>query len=165
MSEQPTKAELLTVINQTWADLNEIIAGLSEEQLHDTSAMSNGWSYKDIMAHVSAWELLAMDRINAATTGEPIKFEVIESENFANDFNADVYEKNKDRPFVDIVEDFHKIHREFVAQIEGLDENVLPEKLPFDWAGDLTYQVLISANTHWHYNEHIEASEKWLARQ
>jgi len=165
MSEQPTKNELLEVINQTWADLNEIIEGLSEEQLHDPSAMSNGWSYKDIMAHVTAWEMLAMDRINAAITGEPLKFIVIESDNFADDFNADVYGKNKDRDLETIVADFHKTHGEFVAQIEGLDEAIFPEKLPFDWAGNLTYQVLISANTHWHYNEHIEASEKWLAKQ
>ena len=165
MSEQPTKSKLLEVIAQTWADLNEIIDGLSEEQLHDSSAMSNGWSYKDIMAHVTAWEILAMDRINSAITGEPLKFEVIESDDFTNDFNADIHAKNKDKALAEIVADFHKIHGEFVTQIEGLDEAVLPEKLPFNWAGNLPYQVLISANTHWHYNEHIEASEKWLAKQ
>ena len=165
MSDQPTKTELLAVINQTWADLNEIIAGLNEEQLHDAGAMNNGWRYKDIMAHVSAWEMLAMDRINAAQTGESLKFIIIESDNFADNFNADIYAKNKDRALAEIVKDFHKTHGEFVTQIEGLDEAVLPEKLPFDWAGNLTYQVLISANTHWHYNEHIEASEKWLANQ
>jgi len=165
MSEQSTKSELLEVINQTWSDLNEIIDGLSEEQLLDPSAMNNGWSYKDIMAHITAWEMLAMDRINSAITGEPLKLKVIESDDFANDFNADVFEKNKDKSLTEILDDFNKAHSEFVAQIEGLDESVLPEKLPFDWAGNLTYQVLISANTHWHYNEHIEASEKWLAKQ
>ncbi len=165
MSEQPTKNELLEVINQTWADLNEIIDGLSEEQLLEPRAMDNGWSYKDIMAHITAWEMLAMDRINSAQTGEPLRYEVIESDDFANDFNADVYEKYKEKALAEIVDDFHKIHGEFVTQLEGLDDSVLHEKLPFDWAGNLTYQVLISANTHWHYNEHIEASEKWLAKQ
>lgn len=165
MSNQPTKNELIEAIKQSWAELNEIIAGLSEEQLLQPSAMDNNWSFKDIMAHITAWELLAMDRIHAAQTGEPLKFPEIKNDDFANAFNAEIFEKNKDKPLAKVIEDFHKAHAEFFAQIESLDEQTLSEKLPFDWAGNLTYQVLISANTLWHYTEHIEASEKWLAKQ
>jgi len=164
MTTPPSKHELLEVINQSWAELNEIIDNLSEEQLLQPEAMDD-WSFKDIMAHITAWEWLAMDRIHAAQTGESLKYPEIKSDDFANVFNADTFEKNKDRPLSEVVDDFHKAHAGFLAQIEALDEKILPEKLPFDWAGNLTYQVLISANTHWHFAEHVEASEKWLAEQ
>ncbi len=163
MNDQPTKSELLDAIKQSWAELNEIIDGLSEDQMLQSGAMDD-WSFKDIMAHITAWEWLAMDRINAAQTGEPLKFPEIKGDDFVTAFNAEIFEKNKDKPLAEVVDDFHKTHAEFAAQIEALDEEVLPEKLPFDWAGNLTYQVLISANTHWHYAEHIEASEKWLSK-
>jgi len=162
MSDQPTKSELLEVINQTWRELNQIIEGISDDQLLQPGAMNNNWSYKDIMAHITAWEWLAMDRINAAQTGEPLKYPPIKDDDFVNSFNADVFEKNRDVPLADVLDEFHKTHAEFFAQIERLEDNLLPRTLPFDWAGNLTFQVLISANTHWHYNEHIEASEKWL---
>ena len=45
------------------------------------------------------------------------------------------------------------------------DSDFLSDPLPFDWAGKLTAQVVISANTHWHYVEHTAAIEKWLDKQ
>ncbi|MBM3144999.1 MAG: ClbS/DfsB family four-helix bundle protein [Chloroflexi bacterium] len=165
MSTPPTKNELLETINRSWVELDEIIAGLSEEQLQQPGAMDNDWSFKDIMAHITAWELLAMDRIRAAQTGEPLKHPAIESDDFANALNAEIYKQNKDTPLAEVAEDFHETHARFIAQIEALDEGVLAEKLPFDWAGNLTFQVLISANTHWHYAEHLEAVEKQLEKQ
>ena len=163
MTTPPTKQELLEAINQSWAELNEIIEGLSEEQVLQPGAMDNSWSYKDIMAHITAWEWLAMDRINTAQTGEPLKYPPMKDDDFVNAFNAEIYDKNKEKPLAEVVKEFHKAHADFITQIESLGEDILSKKLPFDWAGNLTYQVLISANTHWHYTEHIEASEKWLA--
>ena len=58
------------------------------------------------------------------------------------------------------------IHTEdFSVHIETLNDDFLASPLPFDWAGKLTAQVVISANTHWHYVEHAETITKWLEKQ
>ena len=156
MSSPPSKKELLKAISVSWAELNEAINSVSKEQLTQPGVQGN-WSVKDVMAHIAAWKRLAMDRIQAATTGESLKFPVIKGDDFVDTFNADIYQTHKDQPLDEVITEFHAAYNEFNAQIEALDEELLFQNLPFDWAGNLTYQVLISANTHWHYPEHIDA--------
>jgi len=164
MTEKLSKNELLGTIKTSWAELTEIIEELSEDQMTQPK-VQEGWTVKDLMAHIAAWHRLAMDRIHPATTGEDLKLPVIKSDKFVDDFNAETYAKYKDQPLEAINAEFESSYDEFLSQIENLDEELLPKNLPFDWAGNLTYQIMISANTHWHYPEHIEAILKWLDKQ
>lgn len=159
-----SKADLLTAIQSERARFESLIDDLDESQMTKTGVGAS-WSIKDILAHIAAWERLAQDRIHAALSGEPLKYPLISGDEAVDKFNADVYEKNKDRPLEDVAAEFHESYGEFIAQIEGLDDNFLTSPLPFDWAGKLTAQVLISANTHWHYNEHAESIQKWMDKQ
>lgn len=155
------KANLLETIHRERNHLEALINGFSEIQMVQSGVEAN-WSIKDILAHISAWERLANDRIHAALTGEPVKFPVISGETFVDEFNANVYHDNKDKELPDIQSEFRNSHSEFVSQIQKLDDQTLESKLPFDWAGNMTFQVMISANTHWHYLEHAESIKKWL---
>ena len=123
------------------------------------------WSIKDILAHIAAWERLAYDRIQAAVSGNPLKFPLIKGDADVDKFNAEIFKKNKDLSVPEVTTEFHNSHLDFISQIETLDEEFLSKPLPFDWAGKLTAQVVISANTHWHYVEHAELIEKWLDKQ
>jgi hypothetical protein len=159
----PTKADLLNVIRTERTRLESLLEGLSEAQMVEPGVEA-AWSIKDILAHIAAWERLAMDRIRAAQTGEDLRFPLIAGDNFVDEFNTQTYVKHKDQPLAEVLEEFQNSHQEFLAQIEVLDEKYLSEKLNFDWSGNLTYQVMISANTHWHYAEHATAIEKWLVK-
>lgn len=161
MSSPLSKAELLEAVKKSWTELTEAIGELNEDQMGEPK-VQEGWTVKDIMAHVAAWHRLAMDRIHAATTGDDLKFPVIKGDEFADTFNAETYTKFKDQPLDNVAVEFYSSYEEFLHQIESLDEELLPQNLPFEWAGNLTYQIMISANTHWHYPEHIEAILKWL---
>jgi hypothetical protein len=155
-----TKTELLCLIKNEWENLESLMAGLSEVQLMEPGVEVD-WSIKDILAHISAWELMAQDTIHAAITGEPIKLSIPEGENWVDILNADVYETNKDVPLRDVQSEYYESHRSFLDLIDSMEDDYLPQKLPFEWAGDLTYQVLISSNTHIHYAEHAESIRKW----
>jgi hypothetical protein len=163
MSTPPSKEDLISAIKASWAELNEVIAALDDDQMLQPG-VQDAWTVKDILAHISAWEQLAMDRIHSAQTGEPLKFPAITGDEFVNAFNADKYEANKARPLNEVLDELQVTHQDFLAQIQSLDDSTLAQKLPFEWAGNLTFQVLISANTHWHYPEHIEAIQKWLEK-
>ncbi len=156
-------SDLLNVINAEWNKLESMIIQVSDSQKM-VSGVEGRWSIKDIMAHVAAWEKFAHDRINSALTGESLKFPVIEGENFIDEFNQQIYEENKDIPLENVETDFYSSHRKFFEQIQSLDDDILSQKLPFVWAGDLTFQILISANTHWHYIDHAKSINKWLEK-
>lgn len=158
----PNKQVLLEVIQEERLELEKLLAGLSPSQ-KEVEGVEAAWSAKDIMAHIAAWERLAQDRINAALTGEELKIPVIEGKDFVDVFNAQVYESNKNISLEEIESEFAGSYREFLATIESLEEEFLFDKLPFDWAGEMTVQVLISANTHWHYPEHAASIERWLS--
>ncbi len=160
----PTKSDLLMVIRTERARFEALIETVPESRQSETGVEAH-WSIKDIMAHIAAWERLAMDRIHAGITGEPLKFPLIAGNEFVDQFNGEIYEANKARPLAEVYAEFHAVHRQFLDQIEALDAVLLPQSLPFDWAGKLTYQVVISANTHWHYAEHADSIEKWLENQ
>lgn len=156
------KKGLLAVIDEERRALDSLFEHLSINQMC-TPGVESFWSIKDIMAHITAWERLALDRIHSALTGEALKYPVIEGDNFIDDFNADVYEENKDTPLDMVEHDYKASHEELVDQIKSLDDGFLNSMLPFDWAGELTAMVFISANTHWHYLEHAAAIRNWLS--
>jgi hypothetical protein len=160
----PTKSDLIDVINTERENLENLFAPLTADQ-KSKPGVEAAWSIKDIMAHIAAWERLAYDRIHAAISGDPLTFPIIKGDADVDKFNAEVYESNKDLPLAKVASEFRISHLDFLSQIENLDEELLSKPLPFDWAGKLTTQVVISANTHWHYLEHSAAIEKWLEKQ
>lgn len=155
------KQELLSVINEKRNSLDFLIESLSVDQKL-TPGVEAYWSIKDLMAHIAAWEHFAYDRIHSALTGESLKYPVIESDHFIDDFNSSIYEANKDIPYDLIEADYHSAHKELMREIENLDDNLIQAKLPFTWAGELTFLDFISANTHWHYIDHMASIRKFF---
>ena len=160
----PTKSDLLEVIRTERAQLEALFEGLTDSQMEQPNVEAS-WSIKDILAHIAAWERLAFDRIHAAVSGAPLSFPLIKGNEDVDQFNAKVYEQNKEQPLPEVQTEFHAAHRDFITQIEALEDDFLVKPLLFDWAGKLTAQVVISANTHWHYVEHAAAITKWLDKQ
>jgi hypothetical protein len=155
------KSTLLDLIQSERARLESLLVELTEAQMTKPGVEAD-WSIKDILAHIAAWERLAMDRIQAAQTGGVLKYPLIAGDEFVDQFNAQNYEAHKHQSLSEIQAEFQNAHQEFIAQIESLPEERLSQRLNFDWSGKLTYQVMISANTHWHYPDHAAAIEKWL---
>ena len=160
----PDKAALLKVICQERGHLESLLKDIDDSQKVEPG-VETIWSIKDIMAHISSWERLAQDRIHAAQTGEPLRYPVIKGDEFVDIFNSQTYEANKEIPLAEITSGFQASYQDFIAQIQNLDNDFIHQKLPFDWAKNLTVQVLISANTHWHYIEHANSIEKWRINQ
>jgi hypothetical protein len=160
-SHPTDKTALVAVIKRERSHLENVIAGLSDSQKL-ASGVEGSWSVKDIMSHIAAWERLAHDRLVAGSTGEPLKYPIISGDEMVDQFNAKVFHDNQVRSLEEIEAEFEAAHTALMKVISELAPEVLHQRLPFDWAGKLTYQVVISSNTHWHYVEHSESIERWL---
>ena len=161
MSTPLNKADLLTAIHESRAKLEELLTALSPQEM-ETPGVQGEWSVKDTLAHIATWERLAADRLRAAQSGSQPEFEPVNADWDVDAFNAQVYARHKNTPLDEVLTEFHAAHAALLALMEALSEETLQQKLPFAWAGDMTYQVLISANTHWHYPEHTKAIANWV---
>src|SRR5579863_7987255 len=55
MADALTKAEMLALIGERHAEIEAVLAHLSESEMLQTGVMKN-WSAKDILVHITMWE-------------------------------------------------------------------------------------------------------------
>jgi hypothetical protein len=153
------KAELMARIDREWAALERALASLSVPQM--TAPGPGGWSVKDVLAHVSAWERVllvcdlqggsfaeaaGMDQATAAAT------EHMSAETGLNDY---FYQRDKDLSLSVVLDTFRETHRQVVAALESLgDADLQRAHDPDDPESHLVDSIV--GDTYAHYREHRE---------
>ncbi len=157
MTESPTKSELLADIEAEWAHIERICAGLLEADMVAPGA-DGGWSVKDTLCHLSAWEKYLLERLGYALTGQKPTTPAMFNWDDVHRFNAQVYAQNKDRPLNSVIIEFRSLYRGVMTVLESMDDEQLRMAYSYDFPEDnLTLLRLIRANTCVHYREHHEA--------
>jgi hypothetical protein len=104
---------------------------------------SSGWTFKDLVAHVTAWSDLTTRRLaRYRETGE-----MQGSGGEADDINAAVVERTKGRDAREILDELDASTDKLFAEIEKLDEKQLHAN--DDWA-----ITIVAGNTYGHFAEH-----------
>jgi hypothetical protein len=157
MGEAPaptTRQELLAELDQEWARIERICFTLGEEAMCKPGAQDD-WSVKDLLCHLSAWEKYLLDRLSYVLTGQTPRYPVMQTWEDVHQFNAQVFEQNKDRPLTSVVIEFRSLYRGVMTVLEALDDELLNQPYSYDFSADkLTLLQLIRANTYEHYREH-----------
>ena len=158
------KTELLGRIQREYNLLLQTVQKLSPEQA--TRLGSSGWSVKDNLAHLAAWEQLML---RSYLGGQP-QHELLEmdEEQFAkldeDGINAVFHERNKDFPPEEVLRGLEQSHTQVIETLENIPfEELLqvrypedPEQRPIlDW---------VIGNTYEHYREHRRYIEEILHR-
>ncbi len=160
MAVNAQKNQLLTELEQEWANIERHCAGLSETEMLSPGAQGD-WSVKDILVHLSAWEKYLLDRLGYVMTGQHPLYPAMTSWDDVHRFNARVYEDNKDRPLPSVVIEFRSLYRGVMTVLEALDEEYLTKPYSYDFPDDgLNLLQLIRANTSEHFREHCNAISK-----
>jgi hypothetical protein len=159
MESDLTKGEMLTLIRREREALDAAVQSLREEQpLRPVQAQ--GWTGKDIMAHVVAWEQNLIAWTEALLRGEtPDRPAPDESWDDLDAYNEALYRRHKDEPLGDVLERFQRSHREVYTLVEGLSEEELLDAEHFAWRKGDPLWHMVAANTWWHYKEHRESIE------
>ena len=67
---RPTASELMAAEDAGWAELHELMDSLAPEEVEQAGYFPEGWSAKDVLAHVGSWLAEAgvvLQRIRAGT--------------------------------------------------------------------------------------------------
>ena len=157
------KNELIVAIKREWGLLMDVVARLDEAQM--TTADAGGWSPKDNLAHLSEWmnSLMGyhMDKRPAhevMSLPEEIKrgwdMEVI---------NPELFERNKDRPIQDVLDQLRSTYDTLLAKLDATPfEDLMKPRYPDEDPEKRPLLLWVLGDTTEHFAEHRAVIERML---
>jgi len=140
-----SKDALLAEEDRGWHALCARFARMPEDEFAKPGA--NGeWTPKDMMAHVAAWHAQTVDRFECLrTTGDLPDVPDVDT------FNERTYQECKDMPLHDVRAMFESSRHRFREEIAMLPAEPTER-----------VRMIVAANGHDHYDEHIPQLEAFL---
>ena len=160
---QPDNLDLhtiLTRVRESRQQFDAIIAKFDDEHMtiaHDP----DGWSLKDVLAHITFWESYALTRLQQATHGRTPELYGDIDDDQVNAINQGAFEAGRAKSLDQVKEEFARLHEELLAAIQAIpaDENDPWWEL---WPEPHVPKRLITWNTWDHYREHLDVVRRWL---
>jgi hypothetical protein len=135
---QPTdKADLLAREREAWASWWSHVA-----DMEPAATRPDGWSLKDVIWHIAAWQRYSSGRLAALGRGEPDP-----GPPETDAFNEQARE-DAQRSWLDVRADAESVHDAFLATIESLPQEALTRD---EGLG----AFVITVNGVEHYEEHV----------
>jgi hypothetical protein len=159
--ENITREEMLANIHRERKLLEDVLSQIDLER-YLTPAFDGGWSIKDVLAHIVHWEQLMITWLRGAAKGALPNLPA--SDQDVNALNLQAFEENKNLPLDDVLESFNRSYPQAFAIAENSPDALIFTKNPLP-GREQPFWITIAANTWWHYQEHREAFEGWLADQ
>lgn len=137
---RPTdKATILALEHEGWAGWWAHV-----EEVDPDATRPDGWSLKDVVAHIAAWQRSSVGRLAALGRGEPDPGPPATED----DFNAAAREASRSRSWQQVRAEAERAHEAFVSTIEAVPEDALARH---DGLGAFVAAV----NGVEHYEEHL----------
>jgi hypothetical protein len=152
------KAELVTLIADEWTALLQIRDKLTPKQM--TTADGGGWSPKDTLAHLAAWERFMLRRyLQGQTPHQAMQIEEAILEQLEeNDINQILFERNRLRDVDDVLQELQQTHAELLDRLEQMTFADLMQPNAED-PQHRPMIIWVMGNTYQHYREHRETIE------
>ena len=127
----------------------------------DAIPVQDDWTVKDILAHISAWELELLRWLEMAKAGEPPDIPAPGYwASYIGQYNAQAYARNRDRPLADVEREFQEIFARLREVMESLPEDPTDPVWSVWYGGTPPWQLL--AEYYKHYEEHAVPIRNWL---
>lgn len=148
------KTQLITRLEKTWREFNESFAGLSDGEMLQPG-VTEGWSVKDIISHVSWWEEETLNHLPEIAQGiRPQRYSVLFGGIDA--FNAMKTEEWRRLTLAEVLTKAADIHRELVDYLQGVPEEY--------FAPDTKFRRRLRLDTYGHYPIHTRAILAWRGK-
>lgn len=161
------KSSVLTALSEELQYWEGQLATLSEDEI-TTSRLRNGWSIKDLMAHLMAWQQVTRARLEAASANEaPVFPEWLEgagpeSDEQLHEFNARIVERHRDRPWLEVHSDWRSGFSEVIRLGRDLPEDDVLNPGRFSWLDGNPLLAVLEGTLRHHRDEHRSYLEEWL---
>jgi hypothetical protein len=149
-----TKNQLLRRLHDSWIALQESYAGLAEEEMI-RPGVTEAWSVKDILAHVTTWEEECLANLPVILRGEkPPRY--VDLYGGIDQFNAQKTAEKRDLSLAEVLAHLEDTHQRLIAYVEHAPEEAYTTDTPF--------RRRLRWDTYGHYKEHAKAIRAWRER-
>lgn len=154
------KAQLLAEIDKAWVALNSRLARLSEVQM-TTLRDHHGWTVKDHLTHLTAWEDSVVFFLHGRPRHEALQVEASLLANGSFDeINDAIQEHRKDLSLAQAIAQLRSTHDKLMRVLQPLTDADLNRHLPPDPSGSPEAASrlaidLVRDNTADHFSEHL----------
>ncbi len=159
-----SKAELLDRMRTGREAWDALIARISAGELTQP-ALPNGWSVKDLIAHVAAYENWTAAQVRAASENRPpTDMELYGVEELPPDpegwdldrQNAAIYAQYQDMPLEDVTAFSERAFADLIGAIDGVAEADLAAPDAQSWTNGTSLLAIIPGQCYGHYEQHVD---------
>jgi len=164
MGKRLRKAPLLEEIARERAALDDAVYALPPRQMTRAGVTPGGWSVKDILAHLVAWQQLNLEWYAAGRRGEtpamPAPGYTLRD---LPRFNQMLYRKHRRRSLRAILSDYVTYHQRVLALITSLSDRELVTLRRYTWLGpSWALSDYLRASTAAHYLWARKRIRRWM---
>ena len=159
MDDEPlSAADVVERVGRGWQALQASVADLEPHQL--TAPGPEGWSVKDHLVHLSAWENALLTILGGRPQRDAFGLDVDAYDRIdsVDQLNAIVYERNRDLPLDEVSGRVADVHRRLMAALRALTDADLERTVAgfgSDPDDDRPIREKIEGDTYGHYAEHV----------
>jgi len=131
------------------------VRGKMEAVVSDTDPgleICPGWTIKEVIGHITAWEIVIHKAIRAYLAGDPPYF--LREQDFDR-FNAQAVEYRSAWPLDQVLQEWKDIRKGLRETIQTLDPSLLGDELVLPWGSERSLAELIEILGD-HESEHME---------
>ena len=159
-----TKAALLARMRAERAVWDGLIAALPASIL-TLAALPDGWSVKDLIAHIAAYEQWTAAQIAAATANRTATDQELYGVEHlpeaaagwdGDQQNAAIYAQYKHVPLTDVLALAQRAFADLAAAVAAVPEDDLHRAHVQAWTGRMTLLEIVPAQSYEHYQQHID---------
>jgi len=145
------KNDLIKIIDSVRSELKSMLESIDPEL-----EISPGWTIKEVVGHITAWEIVINKALIAFQAGDPPYF--LREQDF-DLFNKGEVEKRSGWTRDEVIHEWEEVREELKKTITKLDEDDLPTEMVLPWGSERTVEELIEIIAE-HEQEHAEDVER-----
>lgn len=145
------RARLLETIEARWDELMAAIDGLSDDELQQPGVVGE-WSVKDILAHVTTWELEALKHLPEIAAGKPQQ-RYKDVYGGLDAFNALTFAENRARSLDEVRARLADTHQRLLDYLGTVPDDLLHSRERF--------RTRLRWDTYSHYPIHAGHIREW----
>jgi hypothetical protein len=157
------KDEILDALEDERENFLEAIDGLTDEELEEPS-LDGGWSAKDIMIHISAWEAELIKLLWQVKQGQkPSTMHFTQVDVDAT--NQEWFEAYHNRPMERVLDDFAAVRKQTTKRVDGFSEQELTDPKRYTWLNGRPLAAWVAGDSFEHDAEHAVQIKTWRAQR
>lgn len=161
-----SKEELLESIETEHDRFLALAATVPRQRYSEPEVWGDGWTLKDLFAHLTEWEQMFLEWYRLGLGGEEFPRPAAGYKwNQTPALNREIWRRYRGWSWKKVHERFETSYEEIVELVRGLSSEALLTPGHFEWTGEYPLTTYLAPNTCSHYRTATKILKRWPRRQ